>query len=66
MRAGKSIVHSLGGLHPRHLLPIVVDAGCNTTEIREDELYIGIKQVLFLPSCTSPYHPLCSVLGHIP
>ena len=43
--AGKAIVHSLGGLHPRHLLPIVVDVGCNTENIREDPLYIGLRQV---------------------
>lgn len=43
--AGKSIVHALAGIHPRLLIPIVVDVGCNTKEIRDDPLYIGALQV---------------------
>lgn len=39
-------MHSLGGIHPRLLIPIVVDVGCNTPSVRDDPLYIGVQQVI--------------------
>ena len=45
--AGKAIVHSLGGIHPRFLIPIVVDVGCNTDAVRDDPLYIGVQQAMY-------------------
>jgi len=32
------------GVHPRELLPICVDVGCDTDKIREDPFYIGLRQ----------------------
>jgi len=32
------------GIHPRQLLPVMLDVGCNTEKIREDKFYIGLKQ----------------------
>lgn len=34
-----------GGIQPRLLIPIVLDVGCNNAAIREDPLYLGLKQV---------------------
>ena len=32
------------GISPRHLLPIALDVGCNTQDVREDPFYIGLRQ----------------------
>lgn len=65
--AGKAIVHSLGGIHPRFLIPIVVDVGCNTDAVRDDPLYIGVQQVadpdfLYITISSKSLHDLTRIL----
>ena len=44
--AGKVTVHTAAaGIHPRHMLPIALDVGCNTVSVRDDPLYVGLFQV---------------------
>lgn len=38
---GKAMVYGACGLDPSSVLPVLVDAGCNTEEVREDPLYVG-------------------------
>ena len=38
------------GVPPQQVIPIQVDVGCNTAEVREDPLYMGLQQVRHLPS----------------
>lgn len=44
-----------GGIHPKYILPITLDVGCNTQSIQEDPFYVGLQQVL-----TSSHHPMIS------
>ncbi|KAK9823686.1 hypothetical protein WJX72_004630 [[Myrmecia] bisecta] len=42
---GKAAVYTAaGGVHPKYILPITVDTGCNTASIRDDPLYVGLPQ----------------------
>ncbi len=44
--AGKAMVYTAAaGLQPHHVLPIQLDVGCNTAEVRDDPLYMGLPQV---------------------
>jgi hypothetical protein len=44
--AGKAMVYTAAaGLQPHHVLPIQLDVGCNTAEVRDDSLYMGLQQV---------------------
>lgn len=44
--AGKAMVYTAAaGLQPHHVLPIQVDVGCNTAEVRDHPLYMGLQQV---------------------
>lgn len=36
------------GIHPRHMLPITLDVGCNTKAVRQDPFYVGLDQVTHL------------------
>ena len=45
---GKAVVHSVAGIDPRFIVPVVLDVGCNTQSITGDRLYIGLRQVGFL------------------
>jgi len=43
--AGKATVYTAcGGVDPDWLLPICVDVGCDTPAVRDDPLYIGLRQ----------------------
>lgn len=55
-QAGKAAVHTAaGGIHPRHILPLALDVGCNTSAVREDPFYVGLKQVgLHISLCPFP------------
>ena len=44
---GKAVVHSVAGIDPRFVIPVVLDVGCNTPSITGDRLYIGLRQVCF-------------------
>ncbi|DBB07785.1 TPA: hypothetical protein ACH3X3_009203 [Trebouxia sp. C0006] len=42
---GKAMVYTAAaGLQPHHVLPIQLDVGCNTAEVRDDPLYMGLQQ----------------------
>lgn len=42
---GKLSLYVVGaGLHPQSAVPIVVDVGTNSDEVREDPLYLGLKR----------------------
>nr|AIT70098.1 malic enzyme [Gracilaria chouae] len=42
---GKLLLYSAcGGIRPEHCLPIVLDVGCNTRSVRENENYIGLDR----------------------
>ena len=44
--SGKAMVYSAAaGVHPKHLLPVSVDVGCNTSSVRDHPLYMGLQQV---------------------
>ncbi|KAA6421917.1 MAG: NAD-dependent malic enzyme, partial [Trebouxia sp. A1-2] len=43
---GKAMVYTAAaGLQPHHVLPIQLDVGCNTSEVRDNPLYMGLQQV---------------------
>ena len=42
------------GVHPQHIIPIQVDVGCNTADVRDDPLYMGLQQVRALLSASKP------------
>ena len=43
---GKAMVYTAAaGLQPHHVLPVQVDVGCNTAEVRDHPLYMGLQQV---------------------
>lgn len=42
---GKLLLYTAcGGIDPKKCLPVVLDVGCNTREIRDGENYIGLKR----------------------
>ena len=54
LSAGKAAVYVAGGVRPEQVLPLALDVGCNTQQIRDDYLYMGERQVR-LPCC-QPVH----------
>lgn len=49
---GKAMVYTAAaGVPPQQILPIQLDVGCNTSEVRDDPLYMGLQQVG--PPCLS-------------
>lgn len=42
---GKLLLYSAcGGVNPENCLPVVLDVGCNTSSIRQNDAYIGLQQ----------------------
>ena len=42
---GKGMLYTVaGGVPPSKVLPVVIDAGCNMAEVRDDPFYVGLKQ----------------------
>ena len=39
-----SLYTACAGVHPRHCLPVLLDVGCNNEAMREERLYLGLKQ----------------------
>lgn len=42
------------GVPPQQVLPVQVDVGCNTADVREDPLYMGLQQVGGLAPASKP------------
>lgn len=38
-------MYAAGGVPPEQVLPLALDVGCNTQQIRDDYLYMGERQV---------------------
>jgi hypothetical protein len=66
-QAGKAAMHTAaGGIHPRHILPLALDVGCDSAAVREDPFYVGLQQVRRKPllcgnDTPSEGEPSCSI-----
>ena len=52
---GKAMVYTAAaGVPPQQVMPIQLDVGCNTPEVRDDPLYMGLQQVGPLAAASKP------------
>lgn len=52
---GKAMVYTAAaGVPPQQVMPIQLDVGCNTPEVRDHPLYMGLQQVGSPTSASKP------------
>ena len=52
---GKAMVYTAAaGVPPEQVLPVQVDVGCNTAEVRDNPFYMGLQQVGGLTPASKP------------
>lgn len=52
---GKAMVYTAAaGVFPHQVIPIQLDVGCNTPEVRDNPLYMGLQQVGTRTSASKP------------
>ena len=49
------------GVPPEQVLPVQVDVGCNTAEVRDNPFYMGLQQVGGLTPASKPTTTKCGI-----
>ena len=59
---GKAMVYTAAaGVAPEQVVPVQVDVGCNTADVRDNPFYMGLQQVGGLTPASKPTTTICSV-----